>query len=91
MICSKIWGNRMGRKKNHETLDSKKITINLQKDDLKFLKHIGIDLEISDEEIVKFAVKSLIMTYKSIPEVKVKEDLINKETLRYHELIKKLK
>ena len=81
----------MGRKKNHETLDSKKITINIEKPDLKVLKHIGIDLELSDIDVVEFAVKSLIMTYKSIPEVNTKEDLINQKTLRYHELIEKLK
>ena len=80
----------MGRNKNHETLDSKRICITLEKPDLKNLRHIGVDLELKDEDIFIFAVQTLIKTYQSIPNVKVKEDLVNQETLRYHEIIKKV-
>lgn len=80
----------MGRNKNHETLESKRICITLEKPDLKTVRHIAVDLELKEEDIFMFAVKSLIKTYQSIPNVKAKEDLVNKETLRYHEILGKM-
>ena len=80
----------MGRNKNHETLESKRICITLEKPDLKTVRHIAVDLELKEEDIFMFAVKSLIKTYQSIPNVKAKEDLVNKETLRYHEIIERV-
>ncbi len=65
----------MARGKSHVLPDTKRVTIVLEKERLKTLKKIGLDIEMSDEEVLDLEKKNLIELYKSQPQVEKTDDL----------------
>jgi hypothetical protein len=61
----------------HLTPESGRICVNLKKRQIKELKKIAVEFEISEKEVMKLAVDMLIKTYQSLPQETIDKDGIN--------------
>ncbi|ETR71304.1 MAG: hypothetical protein OMM_08207 [Candidatus Magnetoglobus multicellularis str. Araruama] len=61
----------------HLTPESGRVCVNLNKRQIKELKKIAVEFEISEKEVMKLAVDMLIKTYQSLP-----QDTIDNEGIR---------
>jgi len=61
----------------HLTPESGRVCVNLTKRQIKELKKIAVEFEISEKEVMKLAVDMLIKTYQSLP-----QDTIDKEGIK---------
>jgi hypothetical protein len=58
----------------HLTPESGRVCVNLNKRQIKELKKIAVEFEISEKEVMKLAVDMLIKTYQSIPQEAIDKD-----------------
>jgi len=58
----------------HLTPESGRVCVNLKKRQIKELKKIAVEFEISEKEVMKLAVDMLIKTYQSIPHDAIDRD-----------------
>jgi len=61
----------------HLTPESGRICVNLNKRQIKELKKIAVEFEISEKEVMKLAVDMLIKTYQSIPQEAIDKEGIS--------------
>jgi len=61
----------------HLTPESGRVCVNLKKRQIKELKKIAVEFEISEKEVMKLAVDMLIKTYQSLP-----QEVIDKEGVK---------
>jgi len=57
----------------HLTPETGRVCVNLKKRQIKELKKIAVEFEISEKEVMMLAVDMLIKTYQSIPEETIDE------------------
>jgi hypothetical protein len=58
----------------HLTPESGRVCVNLKKRQIKELKKIAVEFEISEKEVMKLAVDMLIKTYQSLPQETIDKD-----------------
>jgi len=61
----------------HLTPESGRVCVNLKKRQIKELKKIAVEFEISEKEVMKLAVDMLIKTFQSLP-----QEVIDKEGVK---------
>ncbi|MBF0451319.1 MAG: hypothetical protein HQK75_11495 [Candidatus Magnetomorum sp.] len=58
----------------HLTPESGRVCVNLKKRQIKELKKIAVEFEISEKEVMTLAVDMLIKTYQSLPQEVIDKD-----------------
>ncbi|KPA16710.1 hypothetical protein MHK_003055 [Candidatus Magnetomorum sp. HK-1] len=58
----------------HLTPESGRVCVNLKKRQIKELKKIAVEFEISEKEVMKLAVDMLIKTFQSLPQEVIDKD-----------------
>lgn len=77
----------MGRTKDYITPDSKRVGTTLERNELKTIKKMSIDFELSEPDLVRAAVLHLIQLYESKPTAREITDLFDPEVISFYRLL----
>ncbi len=79
----------MGRIKDYITPESKRLGAIFERNELKTIKKMSIDFELSEPDLVRAAILHLIQLYESKPTAMEVTDLFDPEVLAFHQLLER--